>query len=82
MCFNGNEDCIRIARDYYEKWLQTGEPMPSSFKRLILETVIRYGDDADWYRVYEKAISSESPTERLGMLRTLTVSRNPLLLEK
>ena len=25
MCFYGNEDCIKKAREYYEKWLQNSE---------------------------------------------------------
>lgn len=82
MCFYGNEQCIQRAREYYERWLNDSEPLPSSFKRLILETVIRYGDDDDWYRVFETAVKSDSPSERLSMLRALTVSRNPALLEK
>ena len=84
MCFYGNQDCIDQAKLYYQNGVDEGTSSLTlkNFKTIIYETVIRYGTDEFWQEFYQKAMQTESSSERLMMLHALTASRNENYLKR
>ena len=80
MCQFGYEDCIETARIYYSDWKNNNKTIPNNFKQIVYETVIKYGNENNWFELYNMSMREQSPSERLRMLRSLTASRDYNLL--
>jgi hypothetical protein len=55
--------------------------IPNSFKNIILITVVKNGNESEWFRLFEKAQGSASFTERLNILKALSRTRDYNLLK-
>jgi len=55
--------------------------IPTQFKQIILETTIKYGNEADWLWIYENAIKSKVNREKMDFIKALTHTQNYNLLK-
>ena len=81
ICTYGNKACISQARTYYDDWRNFGTPLPNDFKSVIYETVIKFGTEQDWQELYNIAMKTQTPAEKLRMVRALTATTNYKLLQ-
>ena len=55
--------------------------LPKQFKRVILQTTVKYGSESDWFDLYEMAKSTKSDTDKVLYLNALTYTQNYNLLK-
>jgi aminopeptidase N len=80
MCSNGYQDCIDRAKEKYDDWYLNDEPL-KDFKNVVLQTVMRYANEEDWRKLYEKALKTTDNSEKLRLFRGLASTRNYNLLK-
>jgi hypothetical protein len=80
MCSNGYQDCIDKAKEKYDNWYLNDEPL-KDFKNVVLQTVMRYANEEDWRKLYEKALKTTDNSEKLRLFRGLASTRNYKLLK-
>jgi hypothetical protein len=55
--------------------------MPANFKVIILQTIARYGNESDWFDLFNIARNLSSFKERMIILKALTHTREYSLLK-
>ena len=55
--------------------------IPSNFKAIILQTVVKYGNESDWFHLFNTAKMTLVLKDRMLILRALTQTRDYNLLK-
>jgi hypothetical protein len=55
--------------------------IPANFKTIVLQTIARYGNESDWFDLFNKAKSLSSFKERMIILKALTHTQEYNLLK-
>ena len=55
--------------------------IPNNFRKIVFQTVIKYGNETDWFHMLEKAKSSLTNSEKMTFLKSLSYTKNYDLLK-
>ncbi|CAF0998437.1 unnamed protein product, partial [Brachionus calyciflorus] len=81
MCSYGLVDCIQYAKSIYQEWIENNKPIPPNFKSTIYSTIIKYGDEKEWFKLLEIAQKTTDNSEKLRMFRGLAATKDYNLIK-
>ena len=65
---------------FFIKIFNTPNRPPANFKVIVYQTAIKYGNDYDWEKLFDKANKTTQPGEQLRLFRALTLTKEPYFL--
>ncbi|XP_032683708.1 glutamyl aminopeptidase-like isoform X5 [Odontomachus brunneus] len=78
----GMDNELQPAKSLFDKWMDTGAPIPPDIRDVVYATGIKYGGEEAWFRCWETYQKTEVSSERQILLQALGVTTDTWLLQR
>ncbi|KAL1773596.1 aminopeptidase Q [Sigmodon hispidus] len=82
-CWLGLEDCLQMSKEFFRKWMANPESkIPRQIQRVVLCNGIALGTEKEWDFLFNFYINATEEEERTHLIRAMSCSKEPWILNR
>ncbi|KAH8420771.1 hypothetical protein KR222_004323, partial [Zaprionus bogoriensis] len=86
-CRLGQQDCVKNALKYYQRWFISNDPdesnpVPQNLRSVVYCTAIQHGDKEDWQFIWRRYRNTTVASEQRLMLLSLGCSQDAAIIQR